>query len=194
MSHYVTVPPSLPGELVESGCIIYIGPGNGNGYGVKRVQGKKCYAHRLALEAKLGRQLLPGHCACHTCDVRGCINPDHLFEGTYSENTLDAVRKGRYCKHSQKLSESDLGEIRQQLEMGVSHTELAQMYGVTVARIGQINKLYFPETVVKPKLNKEMADEIRGRLAAGEKYSHLANEYGVSDRMIRKIKNGEAYK
>ncbi len=194
MSHYVTVPPQLLGELVESGCIIYIGPGNGNGYGVKRVQGKKCYAHRLALEAKLGRPLKPGYCACHTCDVRNCINPEHLFEGTYSENTLDAVKKGRYCKHSQKLSESEIWEIRRQLYMKTSHTELAQMYGVTVARIGQINKLYFPETVVKPKLNKEIADEIRGRLAAGEKGSHLAKAYGVSDRMIRKIKNGEVYK
>jgi hypothetical protein len=52
-------------------------------------------AHRVALEVKLGRSLLPGMDACHTCDHPLCVNPNHLFEGTAGDNLRDASRKGR---------------------------------------------------------------------------------------------------
>lgn len=32
---------------------------------------------------------------CHTCDVRHCCNPDHLWIGTRSQNIADMVAKGR---------------------------------------------------------------------------------------------------
>lgn len=32
---------------------------------------------------------------CHTCDVRRCCSPRHLWQGTQKENMQDAVRKGR---------------------------------------------------------------------------------------------------
>jgi hypothetical protein len=31
----------------------------------------------------------------HTCDVRACVNPDHLVLGTQSDNMMDALRKKR---------------------------------------------------------------------------------------------------
>jgi len=56
-----------------------------------RLQG----AHRLALEIKLGRPLIPGMFACHTCDNPPCIRPEHLFEGTSADNARDSLAKGR---------------------------------------------------------------------------------------------------
>jgi hypothetical protein len=56
-------------------------------------RGIQIYAHRLALERKLGRPIKPGLCALHTCDCKSCVNPDHLYEGTYTDNLLDAFER-----------------------------------------------------------------------------------------------------
>lgn len=39
-------------------------------------------------------------CICHACDDRRCVHPEHLFWGTCSDNTRDAVLKRRFVgKH-----------------------------------------------------------------------------------------------
>ena len=32
---------------------------------------------------------------CHRCDRPGCINPDHVFIGTATDNRRDSIKKGR---------------------------------------------------------------------------------------------------
>ncbi len=54
------------------------------------------YAHRMVLSLVLGRKLVSrAECALHKCDNRRCVNHDHLFLGTYSDNALDREAKGR---------------------------------------------------------------------------------------------------
>lgn len=80
------------------GCWLWVGADRSgsrdDGYGQIVVDGKKCAAHRVAWE--LFRGPIPdGLFALHRCDVMPCVNPDHLFLGTRSDNMRDMTRKGR---------------------------------------------------------------------------------------------------
>lgn len=77
-------------------CIISRFKPRRDGYAAIGLDGKKKLHHRVVLEKKLGRPIRDGYCALHTCDVRNCINPDHLWEGTQQDNIWDAQDKGRW--------------------------------------------------------------------------------------------------
>lgn len=70
---------------MDSSCILWEGPVNSSGYGPHR----KVWAESFGPIPK-------GVDVCHRCDVRRCINVEHLFLGTRSENMRDAVAKGRF--------------------------------------------------------------------------------------------------
>jgi hypothetical protein len=54
------------------------------------------YAPRIAWSFHHGATLSDGLLACHYCDNPNCVNPLHIFIGTMSDNTLDAIKKGRH--------------------------------------------------------------------------------------------------
>ena len=106
-------------------------------------------AHVFALQTKLGRALLPGMEACHTCDFKLCVNEDHLFEGTRKDNLQDMTRKGRRHIHgsngslngSAKLDEVKVVEIRKlYLAGGITQQQLAGFFGVDQTSISRITR------------------------------------------------------
>lgn len=56
---------------------------------------KKIPAHRVSFWAFKGIKPAYNMQICHNCDRRGCINPDHLFQGSLGDNHQDALNKRR---------------------------------------------------------------------------------------------------
>jgi hypothetical protein len=81
----------------KQGCQFFPNSKRGR-YRKVSVDGKMCYAHRLSLQRKLGRLIEDDKIACHIkeCNEKSCVNPDHIYEGTYMDNTLDMVELGRH--------------------------------------------------------------------------------------------------
>lgn len=74
-----------------------------SGYGCIRYNKKIIDAHRMSYLLFRG-EIPPGMCVLHKCDNRLCVNPEHLFLGTYKDNYDDAIKKGRIDPHAHKLS------------------------------------------------------------------------------------------
>lgn len=76
-------------------CWLWQGAMFGNGYGSCAHWGEgRHLVHRAAYRLLVGE--IPDRLlVLHRCDVRNCVNPDHLFVGTHADNTRDMVAKGR---------------------------------------------------------------------------------------------------
>lgn len=71
----------------ESGCWIWTGELNRNGYGRVWRLGRRVMAHRAMYELLVG-PIPEGLVLDHLCRVRCCVNPKHLEPVTVRENTI----------------------------------------------------------------------------------------------------------
>jgi hypothetical protein len=78
-------------------CWLWRGAKTSKGYGLLRWNGKFTRAHRLAYQLHYG-DLPDESCVCHSCDVRLCCNPSHLWLGSVADNARDMMEKGRGLK------------------------------------------------------------------------------------------------
>lgn len=82
----------------SDGCWLWTASRGTAGYGYF-VGLKSRQAHRVAWELTNGKPVPSGLMVCHTCDVRACVRPDHLFLGTAKDNAQDAVSKDRLYRN-----------------------------------------------------------------------------------------------
>jgi hypothetical protein len=85
------------------GCWEWTGALRGKGYGSFRIGRKTYIASRVSYELYKG-SIEPGMLVCHTCNHPSCVNPEHLYLGTYSDNTKQAVQEGRQFVASGELN------------------------------------------------------------------------------------------
>lgn len=106
---------------------------SGIGYGRLKVEGKSVRAHRLSYEIHRG-PIPAGMMVCHRCDVRNCVNPEHLFLGTSADNVSDMVVKGRGIRgerqHLSKLTADAVTEIRRLRATGLTYSELGAIFSI----------------------------------------------------------------
>jgi hypothetical protein len=99
----------------NSGCWIWMKTLSNAGYGAMTVsKGVTKSAHRMSYSVFKG-PITNGLLVLHKCDIPCCVNPDHLFLGTHSDNTQDMIKKGRQRKFSgiryYDLSDQDIIKI-----------------------------------------------------------------------------------
>lgn len=126
-----------------------------SGYGVFWFEGKNWLAHRASY-AMFVAPLARGILVLHVCDTKLCVRPEHLFTGTYQDNSSDMVLKGRAASGDRnasrkypglhvgsrngraKLSDQGVMEICRRYAGGETQTALASEFGVTQVAISRI--------------------------------------------------------
>jgi hypothetical protein len=140
--------------------------------------------------------------ACHNCpggDNPQCVNPDHLFLGTQSENMRDCHNKRR-CAGNTKLTDEQVAEVHRRVGAGDTLTAIAADFGITRQGISLIvfgrgvksegGGIYRPENDKRKKLSDIQVSDIRRRAAEGERVGALAREYGVRHSAVSRIIGG----
>lgn len=128
------------------GCWYWTGYMCKLGYG-RILVGRSCkLATRVSYEVLKG-DIPKGMYVCHSCDNPQCVNPDHLFLGTQTDNMIDMYQKGRHkimageSNGMSKLKEADVLVIR---SGQYSIRELADMYNISCSAVYRVlrNKTY----------------------------------------------------
>jgi HNH endonuclease len=123
---------------VGTPCWLWTGSTSG-GYGAVRWEGKSTYSHRVSWLITKG-EIPPLLYVLHKCDIRVCVNPDHLFLGTGFDNVQDAIAKGRRCGPRERLfrrvlTNTQVLEIRASAE---TNRALAERYDVGTQTISDV--------------------------------------------------------
>jgi hypothetical protein len=121
----------------------------------------------------------------HKCDVRPCINPEHLFLGTNTDNNADMVAKGRQAKgerhgmFGKRLTGSQNG-------MFGRTGEKTPLFGKVILTTGEKNNA--------AKLKEHQIPEILRRYETGLTQCQIAKEYGIAQCTVSAILRGRSWK
>lgn len=122
----------------SNGCWLWQGALSNKGYGQISHEGRLFLTHRVSYELHVGP--IKGRQVLHRCDTPACLNPDHLFLGTASENMQDMHRKGRGQHGSKhrwaKLTDSQVAEIM--VCSDLTQRQVAAKYGISQGAVSMI--------------------------------------------------------
>ena len=133
----------------KTGCWEWTAAKSLKGYGRFKLNGKLESPHIISYILRNGeydRSLD----VCHHCDNPSCVNPEHLFLGTRSENMLDSYKKGRsICRTpkgiknpNSKLNPEKVKKIRKLINKNIILSKIAEDFNV---HRSTINKIKFNE-------------------------------------------------
>lgn len=175
------------------GCWLWAGSRHQKGYGSFTItlHGQRHWrANRVAWVLANDRPIPDGLQILHSCDVKACVNPDHLRAGTPHDNNVDQMERGQIARGERnrhaKLTARDVLAIRESVE---SDKALAERYGVWASTIYAIRTgkkwRHLPgarphQPKPRGKLTEAMRAIIKRRRASGEPLKRIASDFGVS--------------
>lgn len=141
------------------------------GYGqfqVRKLSKLPFYAHRVSFMIHKG-EIPEGKQVCHTCDNPKCVNPEHLFLGSQTDNNRDRQNKGR-------TASGDKNGARTQ-----RHKNSFVKNGGS-GRIGELHPM--------AKLTSVQIENLRKEFAGGVTKAALSRKYKLSQTHVGKIVKG----
>ncbi|GAG00515.1 unnamed protein product, partial [marine sediment metagenome] len=121
-------------------CWPWTGPLRGKGYGhINHMSSMNLSAHRVSWILHNG--FVPeGKLVLHRCDNPACVNPSHLYIGTYSDNNMDR----EYRNPGTSGRPSTIGARNTQLIIDFyksgkfKQTQLSKIFGISRAQVSRI--------------------------------------------------------
>lgn len=199
--------------LDSTGCWIYRDRDPNGRRPAVRLRGQSMQPAR-AVWLIVKRTIPEGAWVLHQCpDGEGghsangnCINPEHLYVGTPSDNARDTSSHGRRKAGSKspnsKLDDDQVRRMRVLRHEGASLNELSKTFGISAASVGRITSdasrypgAGGPITPRKRtrKLNLEKVSKARRAAADGQPLSGIAAEYGVDVETMREAVTGRSW-
>ena len=129
----------------KNNCFVWIGSKDQSGYGHFYDGSKIVKAHRFAYE--LFKEKIPnGKFVCHKCDNPPCVNPNHLFIGSHTDNMRDMIKKKRWSNGNRvgelnpcaKLTERKVLKIRSLRHSALTYKSLSKMFNVSKTLVAKI--------------------------------------------------------
>ena len=182
------------------GCWLWTGCRNSKGYGTFWNGEKVTGAHRVSWAMTNGPIPESLH-VLHHCDISGCVNPEHLYLGTNSDNVRDKMLRNppRPTRGNRKLTDQQVYDIYA-LRRLENVTTIAKRFGVCKQVVYNILSgtgwSGVTHAIKRPLMKKLLAADIlqiKSFLGAGVPQVKIAKMYGVVPGHISNIATGRAW-
>lgn len=136
-------------KSTSSKCITFPFYRQASGYGWVRTPDGPRGAHVYVATLAHGEKPSKKHEACHTCGNGhlGCVNPNHIYWGTKSDNMRDSIAHGtgqriKYVSGENavgaKYSDDQIRQVREAIERGERQVDIAAQFGLSQSHISRI--------------------------------------------------------
>jgi len=131
-----------------NGCQLWTGSTAGTGYGNIGLRTKPGEPITTKVGAHVASYMLhkgpvpKGMVVMHKCDVRACVNPDHLQLSTQADNARDCVAKRRHTRGEMRphsiMTWVKVRQLRAEYLEGATQVQLAAKFGISQPAVSQI--------------------------------------------------------
>lgn len=132
---------SLVVPVIQDKCIISPLNKDKDGYPRMKVQGRPTPCGRIIWKILFGDPP-SDKLVCHTCDNPSCVNPYHLYLGTFEDNMKDKRDRHRVAGENNprvKVSDKDTETIKRlYAETGKTQSEIGKLFGITQTTVSHI--------------------------------------------------------